>query len=63
VKILKNQRRTNNTVAKRKRTNNDLQNNSQKTKDQATQTPLKIGGELWKIDARIIQAMHVTYKR
>jgi hypothetical protein len=47
-------------MAKRKRTNNDLQNNTQKTKDQGTQTPLKIGGELQKIDAKIIQAMHVT---
>jgi hypothetical protein len=33
-------------MAKRKRTNNDLQNTTQKTKEQATQTPLKIGGEL-----------------
>jgi hypothetical protein len=28
------------------RTNNDLQNSTQKTKDRATRTPLKIGGEL-----------------
>ena len=33
-------------MAKRKRTINDLQNTTQKTKDRATQTPLKIGGEL-----------------
>ena len=32
-------------MAKRKRTNNDLQNITQKTKDRATQTPLKTGGE------------------
>jgi hypothetical protein len=30
-------------MAKRKRTNNDLQNITQKTKDQATQTPLETG--------------------
>jgi len=29
-----------------KRTNNDLQNTTQKTKDPATRTPLNIGGEL-----------------
>ena len=29
-----------------KRTNNDLQNTTQKTKDQATRTPLKAWGEL-----------------
>jgi len=43
-----NQRRTNNTVAKRKRTNNDLQDITQKTKDRVTRTSLKIAGELWK---------------
>jgi hypothetical protein len=32
---------------KDKRTNNDLQNTIQKTKDRATQTPLKTIGELW----------------
>ena len=40
---------TDNTMAKRikdKRTNNDLQNTTQKTKDRVTRTPLKIGGEL-----------------
>ena len=31
---------------KDKRTNNDLQNKTQKTKDRATRTPLKIGGDL-----------------
>jgi len=31
---------------KKKRTNSDLQNNTQKTKDRATRTPLKIGDEL-----------------
>ena len=29
-----------------KRTNNDLQNNTLKTKDRATRTPLKTGGDL-----------------
>ena len=33
-------------MAKRKRTNNDLQNITHKTKDRATWTPLKIRGEL-----------------
>ena len=33
-------------MTKRKRTNNDLQNTTQKTKDRVTQTPLKTGGEL-----------------
>ena len=39
-------RRTDTTMAKRKRTNNDLQNITQKSKDQAKQTPLRTGGEL-----------------
>jgi hypothetical protein len=34
-------RRTDNTMAKRKRTNNDLQNTTQKTKDRVSRTPLK----------------------
>ena len=33
-------------MKKDKRTNNDLQNNTQKTKDQATQTPIRMGDEL-----------------
>jgi hypothetical protein len=33
-------------MGKRKRTNNDLQNTTQKTKDQATRTLLTIRGEL-----------------
>jgi len=40
-----NRRRTDNTIAKRKRTNNDLQNITHKTKDRLTRTPLKPGGE------------------
>jgi hypothetical protein len=32
-------------MAKRKRTNNDLQNITQKTKDRVTRTPLTTGGE------------------
>ena len=39
-------RRTDNIMAKRKRTTNDLQNTAQKTKDRPTRTPLKIRGEL-----------------
>ena len=41
-----NRRRTNNIMVKGKRTNNDLQNTTQKTKDRVTPTPLKTGGEL-----------------
>jgi len=33
-------------MTKRKRTNNDIQNMTQKTKDQATGTPLKTESEL-----------------
>ena len=39
-------RRTDNTMAKRKRMNNDLQNTTQKTKDRAPRTPLSTAGEL-----------------
>ena len=37
---------TDNTITKRKRTNNDLQNITHKTKERATRTPLKTGDEL-----------------
>jgi hypothetical protein len=37
-------RRTDNAMAKRKRTNNDLQIITQKNKDRATRTPLKTRG-------------------
>ena len=39
-------RRSDNTMTKRKSTNNDLQNTTQKTKDRVTQIPLKTVGEL-----------------
>jgi len=45
-----------NTMTKKKRDkgkNNDLQNIAQKTKDWATQTPLKSGGELLKGSWRV----------
>ena len=38
--------RTDNTMAKIKRPNNDLQNITQKTEDRATQTPLKTNNDL-----------------
>jgi ElaB/YqjD/DUF883 family membrane-anchored ribosome-binding protein len=41
--------RTDNTMAKIKRTNNDLQNITQKTEDRATQTPLKTNNDLQNI--------------
>ena len=40
------QRSTDTTMAKRKRTNNDLQNTTQKTKDLAKRTPQKTGSVL-----------------
>jgi hypothetical protein len=42
--ILKKDRQCNDQKKRGKRTNNDLQNTSQKTKDRATQTRLKTGG-------------------
>jgi hypothetical protein len=45
----KRERRTDNTMAKRKRykrANNDLQNITLKAKDRATPTPQKTGGEI-----------------
>jgi hypothetical protein len=41
--IRSRRRRTDNTMAKRNWTNNDLQNIIQRVKDQATPTPLKTG--------------------
>jgi hypothetical protein len=49
LKIPKGHQRTDNTMDERnndKKTNNDLQNTTQKTKDRATRTLLKTGGEL-----------------
>ena len=42
---LKDQRQYNGQNKIDKRTNNDLQNTTQKTKDRVTQTPLKIGSD------------------
>ena len=39
-------RKTDNAMVKRKRTNNDLQNTTQKTKDRVIRIPLKTRGEL-----------------
>ena len=55
-------RRTNNAMAKRqkkndKRTNNDIQNITQKTKDRATGAPLKVTGAL---KGLAVPAPHVT---
>ena len=38
--------KTDNKIAKRKRTSNDIQSTTQKTKDLATRTPQKKKGEL-----------------
>ena len=39
-------KKTDNTMDKRKRTNNDLQNITHKTKDRVRRTPLKTRGEV-----------------
>ena len=60
-----NQGRTYTTLAKRKkdkRTNNDLQNITHKTKDRETRTPLKTGGEL-KCCRRVSSCKQVNCKR
>jgi hypothetical protein len=44
--VIKLRRRADNTMAKRKRSSNDLQNTTLKTKDRATLAPLKRGAEL-----------------
>jgi hypothetical protein len=45
-----------------KRTNNDLQNLTQKTIDRATQTPLKTGGEQLTISSTIKQKCTILVK-
>jgi len=58
------QSRTDNTMAKRKkknkRTNNDLQNITQKTKDQATRTPLKTRVNSCSSEGNAVPAPHVA---
>jgi hypothetical protein len=58
-----NRRRTDNTMAKRKstRTNNDLQNTTQKTNDRATRTPLKTKVELRCSRMITFPALHLTH--
>jgi hypothetical protein len=46
--LQKNSKKYNGQKKRDKGKNNDLQNIAQKTKDRATQTPLKSGGELLK---------------
>ena len=47
IRIRKSKKdRRNDQMKKDKRTNNDLQNTTHKTKDRVTRTPLKTGGEL-----------------
>jgi hypothetical protein len=53
-----NWRRTDNVIAKRKRTNNDVQNITQNTKDRATRTTLKTGVELVLWVEQCIQNQH-----
>jgi hypothetical protein len=47
-------------MAKRKRTNNDLQNITHKTKDQVARTPLKTGAEL-RCSERVSSYAHFDY--
>ena len=46
IRILKKNKQHNGQKKKYKRTNNDLQNITHKTKDRLTRTPLKTGGEI-----------------
>ena len=67
LKILKgwsesvNQRRTDNTMANRKRTNNDLQNIHIKLQEWVTRAPLKTGGE-FRCSGRIISSCSSSCK-
>ena len=45
IKISKSKKDRHNNCIMAKRPNDDLQNTTQKTKDRATRTPLRIGGE------------------
>jgi hypothetical protein len=47
-------------MTKRKTTNNDLQNITQKTKDQATQTPLKTGLHSGAQRGQVVPSPHVA---
>ena len=47
-------------MTKQKRTNNDLQNTTQKTKDRATQTPLNTGVKSGTPDIVLVPAPHAT---
>ena len=59
-------RRTDNTMTNEIRTNNDLQNTTQKTKDRVTRIPLKTVGELigapgeWAVPAPVVAPIVVT---
>jgi hypothetical protein len=55
IRISKKNRQHNGQKNLSKRTNNDLQNYTYKTKDQVTRTPLKIGGEL-RCSGRVISS-------
>ena len=48
---------------KDKRTNNDLQNTTQKTKDRATRTPLKTGGELMMWSGKVSSSCSTSVTR
>ena len=54
IRKSKKDRQHNGQEKKDKRTNNDLQNITQKTKDQATRTPLKIGEGVERKGAQVL---------
>ena len=55
-----NKQRSQNKIPKRKRTNNDIQNITQETKDCATQTPLKPGVNIGALEVLAVPAPLVT---
>ena len=55
-----NRRRTDNTMTKRKRTNNDLQSITLKTKNRATRNPLKLGVNSCVPEGLAVHAPHVA---
>jgi hypothetical protein len=47
-------------MAERKRTNNDLQNITQKTKDQVTRTPLNMYTDMYNKHTRVYVTLHAS---
>ena len=53
-------RQHNGQTKKNKMTNKDLQNITQKTKDRATQTPIKTGDELRCSEGKAVAVVHMS---